>query len=195
MIEFVNFIPLRDGLKLIPQPDVAYISIHDVNHEYTSRKNEAWGDNYEKQWGMYYSFGFEDAAYDEELIKEFGKDFPKYYADCLMPDKALDIIEAIIAITSNPNIKSIVINCDSGRSRSAAVALFINTKYNIPLLHPVEYPNSLVTKLLNDPTCYDQVFEEFVNQPLKGVKKKTAASSKNDFFSKLSKLLTVLMGK
>lgn len=194
MIGSVDFIPLRDALKLTPQDDVAYISIHDVNCENKDSKIKAWGEHYEKQWGMYFSFGFEDAAYDYELIKEFGKDFPKYYTDCLMPDEALDIIEAIIAITTNPNIKSIVVNCDSGRSRSAAVALFINTKYNIPLRRSVEYPNSLVTKLLNDPTCYDQAFKNFVNVPLSKTKK-THTPSKKDLFSKLSKLLTVFMGK
>lgn len=194
MINSVDFMPQRDVLKLTPSHNTAIISIHDVGEEFEEKKIEAWGVDYKKYWGSWTSFAFEDAAYNEDMIKQYGKEFNKYFADCFTPDMALDMLEEIVSITTNPQITQIIVHCDSGRSRSAAVAKFLNDKYHIPVLRDIEYPNSLVTKLLNDPACYDQTFEEYVHEPVVEAKIDNPTGN-NDLITKLSKILTAIFGK
>ena len=80
---------------------------------------------------------------------------------------ALKILVMIKRIRENPAIEKIIVQCDDGRSRSAAVAKFYSEKYGLKLEREPEYANSLILALLHDPNHFEEALDEHVNKKIK----------------------------
>lgn len=155
MIETVAFMPIRDAKKLTPSSDTALISIHDAG-EGAPKLVPSTG------WGYYDHIGFDDAAYSIEQIEDHGAEFWDYYDGCARKVHGLRIKLMFKEIHNNPEIRHIKIHCDSGRSRSAAVAKYYAEEHNLELEGDTSYANSLIYRLLLDPSYFDEALEKHV---------------------------------
>lgn len=163
MITQISFMPVRDARKLVADNSIALISIHDSGQHVDSQVPK-------EDWGYFDHIGFDDAAYDEEQISEYGADFWNYFDGCARKVDALKILLMFKRIEESPNIREIIVHCDAGRSRSAAVAKFYAEKNNLELEGDTTYANSLIYTLLKNPSHFDEALEEHVIKPSKIVK-------------------------
>lgn len=168
MIETVAFMPIRDARKLTPSPDTALISIHDAGEPAST-------DVHNTGWGYYNHIGFDDAAYSLEQIEDHGKEFWDYFDGCARKVHALRIKLMFKEIHNNREIRHIIVHCDAGRSRSAAVAKYYSEEHNLELEGDTSYANSLIYRLLQDPSYFDEALQKHVE----GKGKKADASTEN----------------
>ncbi|EGQ7973607.1 hypothetical protein I7Z51_002531 [Vibrio parahaemolyticus] len=162
MIHHISFMPVRDARKLVPDNSKALISIHDDGHDADTLVPK-------EGWGYYDHIGFDDAAYDEELISQYGADFWDYFGGCARNVHALKILLMFKRIEESPYITEIIVHCDAGRSRSAAVAKFYAEKNNLELEGDTTYANSLIYTLLKNPNHYEEALEKYVTNAPKGL--------------------------
>ncbi|HFK2003004.1 TPA: hypothetical protein ACGW3W_002301 [Pseudomonas aeruginosa] len=100
----------------------------------------------ETRWKSVSYHHFVDAGFDEEVIEIYGCDFERNYADYFIHSKADELRERIRTITSVGD--SIVVNCQAGRSRSAAVAKYLAEHHGYQLDKPTPDANLCVYRML-----------------------------------------------
>lgn len=136
----VQFMSRADVESFTPPPNAMLISISDTPDDKAHIQPAMW-----RQVGMYH---FVDGGYDEEAIATFGSDFDRIYgADYFTPEKA-DTMRADIdhMVGSKPEL--LVVNCQAGRSRSAAVAQYISERYGATISQETPEANLTVLRLL-----------------------------------------------
>lgn len=172
MIYEIDFIPVREARELTPSRTTALISIHDDGVEVAQGVPTVG-------WGFFDHIGVDDAAYDEEQIKDYGEEFKDFFGGTCTKVHALKILVMIKRIRETQGIEKIIFQCDSGRSRSAAVAKYYSEKYGTELERNPEYANSLIYTLLNDPSHFDKALDKYVN---KKASQNTTDTEKRDWF-------------
>lgn len=135
----VMFLPRQDAEALIPPAGAHLLSISD------SEADQARID--ESRWASVSYHHFLDQGYDEELVDVCGADFESVYRSCFLPDDARAMRERIFALVE-AGASLIVVNCQAGRSRSAAVARYIHECHNYVLSQPTPEANLTVYRLL-----------------------------------------------
>ncbi|WP_329046158.1 hypothetical protein [Pseudomonas aeruginosa] len=100
----------------------------------------------ETRWKSVSYHHFVDAGFDEVVIEVYGCDFERNYADYFIQSKADDLRERIRTIASVGD--PIVVNCQAGRSRSAAVARYIAEHHGYQLDKPTPDANLCVYRML-----------------------------------------------
>lgn len=102
-------------------------------------------------WDIVSFHHFIDAGYDEDLIAACGESFEAIYRSYLLPDQAQTIRARICEIAEHAG--QIVVNCEAGRSRSAAVARYISDWHGFVLEEATPDANMTVYRLLiRDPS-------------------------------------------
>jgi predicted protein tyrosine phosphatase len=112
MIEKVKFIGIREAKTMPGWSTAAMISITQP-HGFEADLMDGWH--------SVYRVTFHDA--DPENIKTKKVRFP------ITDEQAIKIVEFVKAVS--PEVKTIVVHCGGGISRSAAVAKWIATKYRL----------------------------------------------------------------
>ncbi|EPS4557542.1 TPA: dual specificity protein phosphatase family protein [Pseudomonas aeruginosa] len=133
-----TFLSRSDAEAYSQGPDWHLISISD-GLEDQARIDEA-------RWKSVSYHHFIDAGFDEEVIEIYGPDFERNYVDYLLSGKADVLRERIREITDRG--ENIAVNCQAGRSRSAAVALYISKHYGYQLHKPTPDANQCVYRML-----------------------------------------------
>lgn len=133
-----TFLSRSDAEGYLPGPDCHLISISDGPDD-QARINEA-------RWKSVSYHHFIDAGFDEEVIEIYGQDFERNYVDYLLSSKADVLRERIREIADLG--ENIAVNCQAGRSRSAAVALYINEHLGYQLHKPTPDANQCVYRML-----------------------------------------------
>jgi len=100
----------------------------------------------EGRWKSVTYHHFVDAGFDEETIALYGDQFELRYADYLLADKATILRVCLLALVSTK--ENIVIHCQAGRSRSAAVALYLKEHHGYRLEKPAPDANICVYRML-----------------------------------------------
>lgn len=98
------------------------------------------------RWTSVSRMFFLDGEYDEARIEMFGTRFKIAFQDYFSMAQADELKRLIVGLTSSG--KDIVVNCEAGRSRSAAVARFIAETSNYKLLQDTPHANQTVLRLL-----------------------------------------------
>lgn len=101
------------------------------------------------RWASVSFHHFIDAGFDEDTITLFGgdgDDFETRFRDYFLEDRAQILRQRIAEIVQKR--EPIVINCQAGRSRSAAVAKFIKAHYGYHLDKPTPDANMCVYRML-----------------------------------------------
>lgn len=92
---------------------------------------------------------FIDAGFDEDTLLMFigdGCEFETRFRDYFLEDRAQAMRQRIAEIVKKR--EAIVVNCQAGRSRSAAVAKFIASHYGYILEQPTPDANMCVYRML-----------------------------------------------
>lgn len=140
----VMFLGREDAEALSPSSAAHLLSISD------SEEDQAQID--ESRWASVSYHHFLDQGYDEELVDACGADFEAVYKSCFLPDDARAMRERIFALVE-AGASLIVVNCQAGRSRSAAVARYIHERHNYELDQSAPDANLTVYRLLSqDPS-------------------------------------------
>lgn len=134
------FMSRYDLERYTPQANAVLISISD------NELDKAIVDK--SLWALVSFHTFIDAGYDEENIQSFGKDADRIYADYITPQKA-ESLRTDIATMIKMQPPLIVVNCQAGRSRSAAVAQFLKDRYQVEIDQDTPDANQTVLRLLH----------------------------------------------
>ncbi|NWC84211.1 dual specificity protein phosphatase family protein [Pseudomonas putida] len=102
----------------------------------------------ESRWASVSYHYFIDAGFDEDTIFLFGEgcEFETRFRDYFLEERAQALRKRIAAIVQKR--QPIVVNCQAGRSRSAAVARFISSHYGYHLEQPTPDANMCVYRML-----------------------------------------------
>lgn len=161
----VTFLPRSEVEALIPPRGYHLISISD------GEEDEANID--ESKWSSVSRHHFIDAGYDEETIAMFGSDFTSRFADYCLEGSA-DVLRArVLEIVQRR--EPVVVNCQAGRSRSAAVAKFISDHHGYELLQPTPDANMCVYRMLARDAALIQAYRAATTPP----STETSAQSEN----------------
>jgi hypothetical protein len=125
-----------------PPANAVLISISDNEDDKAQVNKALWSD---------VSFHtFIDAGYDEETIS-YGLDYDRVFSDYITPEKA-NALRADIERMLSTKPALFVINCQAGRSRSAAVAKYLHERYSAEISQDTPDANQTVLRLLrSDP--------------------------------------------
>ncbi|WP_125825551.1 MULTISPECIES: hypothetical protein [unclassified Pseudoalteromonas] len=185
MIHSLSVIPLREARLLQPCPNTALIAVRDSGTELD--REVATG-----EWGYFNKIAFDDAAYSVEQIKDHGREFWNYFDGCARKVHALRILLMIKEIHQINEIQNIIIFCDSGLSRSAAIGKYYSETYGVELHSDTSKANTLLYRLLNNPSYFDEALLEYVEEP----KEKKSKEPRNLFpFGWFDLLIEKLLGK
>jgi len=133
------FLSKADAEGFEPHLPAHLISIAD------SAQDQALIDH--SRWSSVSYHHFTDAGFDEEVLSCFiGAHFEREFSDYILAEKARDLRERIHQATARGEL--IVVNSHAGRSRSAAVARYIETKYGYSLTAPTPDANLCVFRML-----------------------------------------------
>lgn len=133
-----TFLSRSEAEAYSPGPDCHLISISD------GLEDQACID--EARWKSVSYHHFIDAGFDEEVIEIYGPDFERNYVDYLLSSKADVLRERIREIADQGEY--IAVNCHAGRSRSAAVALYLSKHHGYQLHKPTPDANQCVYRML-----------------------------------------------
>lgn len=188
MVSSIQFIPARELKKRIPAHDTAVISIHDSDSPIAAGIPTLG-------WGLFEDVGFDDAAYNIEQMKTYGSEFWTYFDGCASKVHALKILVAFKRINESHDIEHIIVQCDAGVSRSAAVAKFYAEKYNLELEGDTTRANSLVTQLLQNPSFFDDALDTYVNTDKNGKPKASDGKEDSDtgWINKILEMISVIL--
>ncbi|MBW6123060.1 hypothetical protein KZ843_09205 [Pseudomonas aeruginosa] len=137
----VTFLSRRDAEDALPSDGYHLISISDGPEDQAAIDESRWA-------SVSYHY-FIDAGFDEDTIAQFGGDggdFETRFRDYFLEDRAEVMRQRIAAIVELR--QPIVVNCQAGKSRSAAVAKFISTHYGYQLDKPTPEANMCVYRML-----------------------------------------------
>ncbi|MCS8012195.1 hypothetical protein N0430_19095 [Pseudomonas aeruginosa] len=133
-----TFLSRSEAEAYSPGPDSHLISISDGPEDQAHIDEACW-----KSVSYHH---FIDAGFDEEVIEIYGPDFEQHYADYLLSSKA-DVLRVRIQEIAALG-EFIVVNCHAGRSRSAAVALYISKHHGYQLHKATPDANQCVYRML-----------------------------------------------
>jgi hypothetical protein len=137
----VTFLSRTSAEEAIPEVDHHLISISD------GIEDQAIID--ESRWASVSYHYFIDAGFDEDTLLLYGGagcEFETRFRDYFLEDRAQALRQRIAAIVQKR--LPIVVNCQAGRSRSAAVAKFISSHYGYHLEQPTPDANMCVYRML-----------------------------------------------
>ncbi|MDX1296651.1 MAG: hypothetical protein R3260_00210 [Pseudomonas sp.] len=100
----------------------------------------------ESRWASVSFHHFVDAGFDEDVLEIYGSDFERHYADYFLAHKADALRRRLDELAAAS--QDIVINCQAGRSRSAAVAMYLNRYHGYSLDKPTPDANLCVYRML-----------------------------------------------
>jgi predicted protein tyrosine phosphatase len=132
------FMPRREVERLVPESGTHLISISDDADDQASID--------ESLWSSVSYHHFVDAGFDEEIINLYGPEFELHYADYFLATKAETLRQRLKELADQR--KNIVINCQAGRSRSAAVAMYLAHHHGYKLNKPTPDANLCVYRML-----------------------------------------------
>jgi predicted protein tyrosine phosphatase len=128
MIKGVTFVSRKIAEDMMPVPDVGMISLTDPGSRLAALR---------KGWGAVLRLRFHD----------IDKQWQNYVL--MSVDQARELLEWLEK--HEEQLDGIVVHCEQGISRSAAVAKFLRERYGLPVNEPdVRFHNKLVYKLLSD---------------------------------------------
>ena len=133
-----DFLPRTAAEALTPPPGYHLVSISDDIDD-QARIDES-------RWESVSYHHFVDAGFDEEVLQIYGTDFEQHYADYLLAHKADQLRARLSALVGER--ANIVINCQAGRSRSAAVAMYLHRHHGYRLQKPTPDANLCVYRML-----------------------------------------------
>lgn len=133
-----TFLPRHGAEDFHPEPNSHLISISDGPEDQALIDEARW-----KSVSYHY---FVDAGFDEEVIEIYGPDFELHYRDYILASKADALRDRIRQLASQGDF--IVVNCQAGRSRSAAVARYISEHHGYQLEKPTPDANLCVYRML-----------------------------------------------
>ena len=134
----VRFMGRRDVETHCPISPTHLVSISDGEDDQAQIVRSRWA-----------SISFEyfvDGEYDETQMLMFGEKFPVSFQDYLLPPQAESIRSLVDRLASTG--LDIVVNCQAGRSRSAAVARYISDLHGYDLKQETPDANQTVLRLL-----------------------------------------------
>ncbi|SFB63465.1 dual specificity protein phosphatase family protein [Azotobacter beijerinckii] len=136
---YCTFFSRRDAEAFIPaDANCHLISISDGPEDQARIDEDRW---------LSVSFHyFVDAGFDEEILEISGDTFEQQYRDYFLIEKAETLRRRIEAIALRG--ENIVVNCQAGRSRSAAVARYISTRHGYQLDKATPDANLCVYRML-----------------------------------------------
>lgn len=102
----------------------------------------------EARWASVSYHHFVDGGYTVELMRDLGDAFLGSFDNHIMPAQAATIRSRVQRIVSHG--EPIVVNCEEGRSRSAAVALWISNTFDYALDQDAANANETVLAMLNE---------------------------------------------
>lgn len=112
-----------------PQDNVLLISIRHPGQKVALQEG----------WNNILKLEFDDVTDDKIIILGGnGKEIKIVPFNQEMAKKVLDTVDNI-----RDNVNTIMIHCEAGISRSAAVARFLSEKYNVPIIFPKDHKNDL----------------------------------------------------
>lgn len=133
-----DFLPRTETEALTPLPGFHLVSISDDLEDQARVEESRWA-------SVSYHY-FVDAGFDEEVLGIYGSDFEKHYVDYFLWAKA-DDLRARLAELAGVRA-SLIINCQAGRSRSAAVAMYMQRHHGYLLRRPTPDANLCVYRML-----------------------------------------------
>jgi predicted protein tyrosine phosphatase len=134
----VMFLSKKKAQDFYPPPGAVLISISDDEDHQLRLKDTSWS--------RVFFHHFLDGGYDTQLVSYSGERFRDIYQSYFMPEDAEKLRHQIQDVADQTDL--IVINCEYGRSRSAAVAKYIRDAYDFELdQDPIE-ANHTVYKIL-----------------------------------------------
>ena len=166
--KIVIFLGRRNAEELVPPNNSAIISITD------SVEDEA---NLKEGWEHTFRVSFIDGAYNEDSLRFVGTNYRYIYSAYFDKGQAIELRGAIDHIVSL-GIDKVIVHCHAGRSRSAAIALYIANRYGylpyndtkLLTMSPSEWPkpeptatsqlNTMIYTLLQSPEYFDSVKNE-----------------------------------
>ncbi|WP_095158292.1 dual specificity protein phosphatase family protein [Pseudomonas sp. Irchel 3E13] len=151
----VQFISKLEVQRFIPTRPAHLLSISDGEDDQAIVNCECW-----ESVEFHH---FVDGDFDEEKIKMFGNQFEHLFRDYFLSRKADRLrasIERLVATGAD-----IVVNCQAGRSRSAAVSLFINETYGYSLNQDTPGANQTVLRMLRRDSLLLAAYRESLTPP------------------------------
>lgn len=133
-----DFLPRTEAEALTPPPGYHLVSISDDIDD-QARIDES-------RWESVSYHHFVDAGFDEEVLAIYGSDFEKHYVDYFLWAKAEDLRSRLSALAGAR--ANLIINCHAGRSRSAAVAMYMQRHHGYLLRRPTPDANLCVYRML-----------------------------------------------
>lgn len=133
-----TFLPRSEVVSLTPPAGYHLVSISD------DMDDQAMVD--EGRWASVSYHFFVDAGFDEDVIEIYGSDFELHYADYFLAHKADELRKRLDDLAKGR--QDIVVNCQAGRSRSAAVAIYLNRHHGYALDKPTPDANLCVYRML-----------------------------------------------
>ncbi len=146
----VVYMSRQDVEKFYPPHGAVLISISD-DPQYQAHLKDT-------TWARVFFHHFLDGGYDEQLVAYSGHRFRDIYQSYLMPEGAAKLRHQIGMVVDKTEL--IVVNCEYGRSRSAAVAKYISETHDFQLGQDASEANETVYKLLNNDRALMQAIRE-----------------------------------
>jgi len=150
-----TFLSRRDAEELVPPLGYHLVSISD------DRIDQAKID--ESRWASVSYHHFVDAGFDEDVIEFYGQEFEANYVDYLLAGKA-DTLRARLDGLANTS-RSVVVNCQAGRSRSAAVAMYLQKHHGYQVDQPMPDANLCVYRMLAKDASLMNAYEASLPSP------------------------------
>ncbi|RAU36352.1 hypothetical protein [Pseudomonas sp. RIT411] len=101
----------------------------------------------ENHWESVSYHHFIDAGFDEETIALYGSNFERTFRDYLLMPKAEELRTRLDTLAAQRVF--VVINCQAGRSRSAAAAAYLRDRHGYHLEKPTPDANMCVLRMLS----------------------------------------------
>lgn len=134
----VQFMSRIDAQRYRPSGQVHLLSISDGEDDQALVEASHW-----QSVEFHY---FVDGDFDEEKMAMFGTKFEHLFRDYFLIPQADRLRESIDRLTATG--LDIVVNCQAGRSRSAAVSQFISETYGYSLSQETPDANHTVLRML-----------------------------------------------
>lgn len=153
MAREVIFMGREAAERFTPEKPAALISITDPDRPPAALD--------ESRWEMVRRLAFNGGQYDEGTIRTFGKDFPAIFGQYITPDQA-DQISDFIEEVIESGLELLVVHCEAGMARSAAVAQHAHDLYGFALNKETNGANETVLRLLANPGGYRRLIRRCV---------------------------------
>ncbi len=116
----------------------------------------------ETEWESVSYHHFIDAGFDEETIALYGTNFERTFRDYLLMPKADALRDRLNALAQQRAF--VVINCQAGRSRSAAAAAYLRDRHGYRLEKPTPDANMCVVRMLSRDASMMAAYREATRQ-------------------------------